>query len=196
MRWKPACSNSIHNRIIAHMLILLFTGLSGAGKSTLAAALQQKLEQADYKVAVIDGDQYRNTLNKDLGFSEADRRENIRRLMLVAKEKKEEGFISIIAAISPFEDQRLQLSSDATTFVVYIKCSLDVLIERDTKGLYKRALLPGGHPDKLSNLTGVNDRYDIPALPDLTIDTAGEPAAISATRLYDFVIMKMGMLSS
>lgn len=170
------------------MLILMFTGLSGAGKSTLAKALQQKLEQENHRVAVIDGDHYRSTLNKDLGFSEEDRRENIRRLMIVAEEKKQEGFITIIAAINPFEDQRQQLAKETGAFVVYIKCALPVLVERDTKGLYKRAMLPDEHPDKLHNLTGVNDRYDIPANPDIVIDTAVETVETAAGRLYNFVI--------
>lgn len=173
------------------MLILMFTGLSGAGKSTLAKALQQKLEQENYRTVVIDGDQYRNTLNKDLGFSEADRRENIRRLMIVAGEKKQEGFISIIAAINPFEDQRRQLSQDTGALVIYIKCALDILMERDTKGLYKRAMLPDEHPDKLRNLTGVNDRYDVPAYADMIIDTAGESVEIATDRLYNFVLAAM-----
>lgn len=169
----------------------MFTGLSGAGKSTLAKALQQKLEQKNHHAVVIDGDQYRNTLNKDLGFSETDRRENIRRLMIVAEEKKQEGFISIIAAINPFEDQRIQLSQDTGALVVYIKCALDILMERDTKGLYKRAMLPEEHPDKLRNLTGVNDRYDVPVHADMIIDTAGEPVEIAADRLYNFVLAAM-----
>lgn len=166
----------------------MFTGLSGAGKSTLAKALQQKLEQENYRTVVIDGDQYRNTLNKDLGFSEADRRENIRRLMIIAEEKKQEGFISIIAAINPFEDQRRQLSQNTGALVIYIKCALDILMERDTKGLYKRAMLPDEHPDKLRNLTGVNDRYDVPAHADIIIDTVGEPVEIAVDRLYNFVL--------
>ena len=173
------------------MLILMFTGLSGAGKSTLAKVLQQRLEQAGYPAAIIDGDQYRNTLNKDLGFSEADRRENIRRLMNVAKEKKQEGFISIIAAINPFEDQRLQLAQETAALVVYIKCAISTLIERDTKGLYKRAMLPDEHPDKLHNLTGVNDRYDIPAQPDIIIDTEAETIETAVGYLYNFVLSKL-----
>lgn len=173
------------------MLILMFTGLSGAGKSTLAKALQQRLEQAGHPVAIIDGDQYRNTLNKDLGFSEADRRENIRRLMNVAKEKKQEGFISIIAAINPFEDQRLQLAQETEAVVVYIKCAINTLIERDTKGLYKRAMLPDEHPDKLRNLTGVNDRYDIPVRPDIIIDTEAATEESAADCLYNFVLSKL-----
>ncbi|RYF90236.1 MAG: adenylyl-sulfate kinase [Chitinophagaceae bacterium] len=170
------------------MLTLLFTGWSGAGKSTLAGALSQLLQKQNYKVAVIDGDQYRDTLNKDLGFSEADRRENIRRLMNVALEKNREGYISIVAAINPFEDQRQELCQNKTAYIVYIKCAPEVLLQRDTKGLYKRALLPEHHPDKINNLTGINDRYDVPENPHLVIDTAIMPVEEAAKILYHFVI--------
>lgn len=169
------------------MLTLLFTGCSGAGKSTLAQALAEKLEQEAVKVAVIDGDEYRHTLNKDLGFSEADRRENVRRLMQVAVDKNKEGSIAIVAAINPFEDQRQQLHTDTGAFIIYINCSLNILIKRDTKGLYKRALLPDGHPDKINNLTGVNDRYDIPLHPHLAIDTGNMSINAAVAELYQFV---------
>jgi adenylylsulfate kinase len=168
--------------------ILLFTGLSGSGKTTLAEALVEKLKQQQLSTAIIDGDVYRNTINKDLGFSEADRRENMRRLMQVAVEKQQQGHTVIIAAINPFEDLRLQLSNNTGAFIVYIDCPLPVLIKRDTKGLYKRALLPHTHPEKLHNLTGVNDRYDVPANPDLVIDSNHESMEGAVEKLYDFVM--------
>jgi adenylylsulfate kinase len=173
------------------MLILTLTGLSGAGKSTLALALCEKLVDYNYQVEVIDGDAYRHTLNKDLGFSEADRRENIRRLMLLAEQKKQQGFIVLLAAINPFEDQRLQLAAATGALTIYIHCALPVLIERDTKGLYKRALLPDMHTDKLTNLTGVNARYDVPAQPDFIVDTAAESIEEAAKRLCCFVLSKL-----
>jgi adenylylsulfate kinase len=169
------------------MFIILLTGLSGAGKSTLAAALAEKLQQKNYPVAIIDGDHYRRTLNADLGFSEADRRENILRLMQVAEEKKRAGIISIIAAINPYEDQRRELMAGAGAIVVYVKCALAVLIERDTKGLYKKGLLPDGHLDKIYNLSGINDRYDVPVHPDLVLDSSVEPVGVSTERLFTFV---------
>jgi adenylylsulfate kinase len=178
------------------MLILTLTGLSGAGKSTLALALRERLEQYNYRVAVIDGDAYRHTLHKDLGFSEADRRENIRRLMLVAAEKKQEGFITLLAAINPFEDQRLQLAAATGALTIYLNCALPVLIARDTKGLYQRALLPDAHPDKLRNLTGVNARYDVPTHPDFIVDTTTEPVETAAERLCDFVLAKLELTVS
>jgi len=173
------------------MLIIMLTGLSVAGKSTLALALSQQLKASGYPVAVKDGDQYRYTLNKDLGFSEADRRENIRRLLELAKENQKAGAVTLIAAINPFEDQRLQICASTGALVIYIKCALDVLIKRDTKGLYKRAFLPATHPEKLHNLSGVNDRYDVPLHADLTIDTGLEIAEAATHKCFQFVMVKL-----
>ena len=170
------------------MPIILLTGLSGAGKSTLAMALSERLQKNNYRVAVIDGDQYRHSLNKDLGFSEAHRRENIRRLLLVAREKLNAGFVPVIAAINPYEDQRCEAVATLGASVIYVKCALELLIARDTKGLYKRGLLPAGHPHKIENLSGVNDRYDVPAHPHLVIETDFESPSRSAERLFTFVL--------
>jgi adenylyl-sulfate kinase len=166
----------------------MFAGLSGAGKSTLAIALQEKLAAVNYESAIIDGDVYRNTICKDLGFSEADRRENIRRLTKIAVEKKQAGMISIIAAINPFDDLRQELCEINGAILVYIKCSLEKLIQRDTKGLYKKAMLPDDAPEKIWNLTGVNDRYDLPSNAAMVIDTVVENAESSAEKLFSFVI--------
>lgn len=170
------------------MPVILLTGLSGAGKSTLARALSARLQEYNYRVAIIDGDAYRNTLNKDLGFSEAHRRENIRRLLQVAEEKLQQGLLPVIAAINPYEDQRCEAVDLMDARVVYVRCALELLIERDTKGLYKRSLLPPGHPDKIENLSGLNDRYDVPVQPHLVIETGEETAARSADRLFNFVV--------
>jgi adenylyl-sulfate kinase len=169
------------------MLMIVFTGLSGAGKSTLAIALQEKLAAVNYESAIIDGDVYRNTICKDLGFSEADRRENIRRLTNVAIEKKQAGIIPIIAAINPFDDLRRELCETNGAILIYIKCSLEKLIQRDTKGLYKKALLPDDAPEKIWNLTGVNDRYDVPSNAGLIIDTGVENMESSAEKLFSYV---------
>ena len=173
------------------MNILLFTGWSGAGKSTLATALAKKLEQEKYKSFVIDGDYYRNTLNKDLGFTETDRRENIRRLTNLAMEKANEGYIVIVAAINPYEDQRRQILQTTGAKLLYLKCSLEVLLQRDTKGLYKRALMADTDPDKIHNLTGVNDRYDIPVNPDLVIDSSSISIETANDILWNFVQLKV-----
>jgi adenylylsulfate kinase len=168
--------------------MIMMTGLSGSGKSTLALALQAALTKENIKSEVIDGDVYRHTINKDLGFSEADRRENIRRLFNIAGTAQQQGVIAIVAAINPYNDFRAQLSSSSGAKIVYIKCSIEQLVNRDTKGLYKRAFLPDGHPQKLKDLSGINDRYDIPSDADLVIDTTSETVEQSAIKLVDYVM--------
>jgi adenylylsulfate kinase len=172
-------------------MVIQFTGLSGAGKTTLAKKVKALLEQQQLPAAIIDGDVYRNTLCKDLGFSKEDRCENIRRLGKLAHELSAAGAIAIIAAINPFEAIRKELAEKYEAKTVWIKCTIDVLTQRDTKGLYKRAALPDGHPEKLYNLTGVNDVYEAPALPHLVIDTAAETEAASAEKLYQFIVQQL-----
>jgi adenylylsulfate kinase len=168
-------------------MIIQFTGLSGAGKTTLASKVKLLLQQKRLDVEIIDGDVYRNTLCKDLGFSKEDRCENIRRLGKVAHEFSAAGAIAIIAAINPFEAVRNELLEKYGAKTVWIKCAVDVLTQRDTKGLYKRAALPDGHPEKIHNLTSVNDVYEAPALPHLVIDTAAETPDVSAEKLFRFI---------
>ncbi|SHL87411.1 adenylylsulfate kinase [Chitinophaga jiangningensis] len=170
-------------------MIIQLTGLSGAGKSTLAEGVKTLLQQHSLKVVIIDGDVYRKTLCKDLGFSKEDRMENIRRLGAAAWELKEEADIVLIAAINPFEVIRSELKARYNAKIVWIKCDIPVLTYRDTKGLYKRALLDDNHPDKLFNLTGINDTYDLPFAPDLVIDTSVETAEKSIQKLYEFLII-------
>jgi adenylylsulfate kinase len=170
------------------VLLIQLTGLSGAGKTTLAFRVQQLLLQREIAVEILDGDAYRKTLCKDLGFSPDDRRENIRRLGAKANELVRQNTIVIIAAINPYDDVRRELKARYNAFTVWVHCSLDILVIRDTKGLYRRALLPDGHPDKISNLTGINDHYDVPVNPDLIIQTHTEDTETSAQRLMQFVL--------
>ena len=169
-------------------MIIQLTGLSGAGKTTLVEGVKSLLEKHALKTEIIDGDAYRKTLCKDLGFSKEDRIENIRRLGKAAHSFKGRADIIMIAAINPFEEIRNELTKKYGTKTVWIKCDIPVLIKRDTKGLYKRALLHDDHPDKIFNLTGVNDAYEIPAEPDLVIDTSRETAAQSVLKFYEFLI--------
>jgi adenylylsulfate kinase len=169
-------------------MIIQLTGLSGAGKTTLAEGVKPLLEKHSLKLEIIDGDVYRKTLCKDLGFSKEDRIENIRRLGQAAWSYKDQADIIMIAAINPFEAIRNELKEKYNTKTVWIKCSIPVLVERDTKGLYKRALLHDDHPDKIFNLTGVNDTYEIPGSPDLIIDTSIESAAESVLKFYEFLL--------
>lgn len=173
---------------MTNIMIIQLTGLSGAGKSTLAVGVKPLLEKHSLKVEIIDGDVYRKTLCRDLGFSKEDRMENIRRLGEVAWSFKNRADIIMIAAINPFEAIRNELKLKYGSKTIWVKCEIPVLLERDTKGLYKRALLHDDHPDKLFNLTGVNDTYEIPVAPDLVIDTSGEPPAHSVLTFYKFLL--------
>lgn len=169
-------------------MIIQLTGLSGAGKTTLAEGVKYLLEKNALKVTIIDGDVYRKTLCKDLGFSKEDRMENIRRLGTVAFSFKDQADIIMIAAINPYEEIRNELKEKYGTRTVWIKCNIPVLIERDTKGLYKRALLHDDHPDRLLNLTGVNDTYETPVSPDLVIDTSTATPAQCIRQFYEFLV--------
>lgn len=169
------------------MLMIQLTGLSGAGKTTLAEKVKQLLEAKELKTEIIDGDIYRKTICKDLGFSKEDRCENIRRLGKAAHSFAGMRDIVIIAAINPFEQIRKELKEKYSAKTVWIKCDMPVLLTRDTKGLYKRAALPDDHPEKIFNLTGVNDVYEEPLSADLAIDTGNETIEQSSQKLYDFI---------
>ncbi|MEI2737918.1 MAG: adenylyl-sulfate kinase [Chitinophagaceae bacterium] len=170
------------------MLLIQLTGLSGAGKSTIAGKVKDLLDEAGLPSVVIDGDEYRKTLCKDLGFSKDDRFENIRRLGKLAFSFTEKGIIAIIAAINPFEEIRKELRDEYGAKTVWVNCGLEELIRRDTKGLYKKALLPDNSPDKIHNLTGINDTFEEPAGADLVLSTTSEMPAESAEKLYQFIL--------
>jgi adenylylsulfate kinase len=153
-------------------MILLFCGLSGAGKSTLAEKVKNKLTAENICIEILDADVYRQKLFKDLGYSMEDRFENIRRLGFIAGKFSEHNIITVISAINPYDSIRKELVRNYKNVkVIHVDCDIDELVRRDTKGLYKRALLPADHPDKLSNLTGINDPFEIPENPDLYINT-------------------------
>ncbi|MCU7548676.1 adenylyl-sulfate kinase [Chitinophagaceae bacterium LB-8] len=153
-------------------MILQFCGLSGAGKSTLAKLVREKLSRKGYIVEILDGDEYRQTLCCDLGFSKEDRKENLRRMAFVAAQLSKHGIITIICAINPYEATREEIrNAYSNVKTIHIDCSLATLINRDTKGLYRKALLPDAHPEKISNLTGVNDPFEVPKDADLYVNT-------------------------
>jgi len=170
------------------MLIIQLTGLSGAGKTTISTYVKKKLARQGLMVEIIDGDTYRKTICADLGFSREDRCENIRRLAKAALSFSNSRDVAIIAAINPFEEIRVELKANYGVKTVWINCKVDVLIERDTKGLYTRALLPEDHPDKLRNLTGINDHYDEPHNCDLVINTHDETTEDSGNKLCEFIL--------
>ena len=152
--------------------ILWFTGLSGSGKSTLAHAVEDRLHELGSRTYVLDGDNIRHGLCKDLGFSDADRTENIRRIGEVAKLFTDSGVIALSAFISPFRSDRdavRALVEDGDFIEVYCKCDLAVCEERDVKGLYKKA-----RAGEIPEFTGINSPYEEPLKPEIVVDTAAQ----------------------
>jgi adenylyl-sulfate kinase len=150
---------------------LWFTGLSGSGKSTLTDLLVAVFKRRGYKVEVLDGDVVRTYLSKGLSFSKEDRDTNIRRIGFVCDLLSRNGVIAISAAISPYQkirdENRALIESNSAAFVeVYTKCSLDELVRRDVKGLYKKAL-----SGEIQNFTGVSDPYEEPVNPEILIES-------------------------
>jgi adenylylsulfate kinase len=149
--------------------LLWFTGLSGSGKSTLAHALEERLHRMACRTFVLDGDNVRHGLCGDLGFSEPDRAENIRRVAEVAKLFLEAGVIAMTAFISPFHDDRERARSlfpHEDFFEVYCACPLEVCEQRDVKGLYLRA-----RKNEIPLFTGISSPYEVPHNPDLIVHT-------------------------
>ena len=149
--------------------ILWFTGLSGAGKSTLAHAVEESLHQKGCRTFVLDGDNVRHGLCGDLEFTDADRRENIRRVAEVAKLMLEAGIITLTAFISPFREERdfaRRLAPDGDFIEIHCRCDLAICEERDVKGIYKRA-----RNGEIPHFTGISSPYEAPQNPELVIDT-------------------------
>ena len=170
------------------MLFVQLTGLPGVGKTTLSQIVKEKLQQQGREIEVLDGDTLRKTMNKDLGFSKEDRQENIRRLGALAYSHVVQNKVVIIAAINPYEKTRRELKEKYGAKTIWITCSLETLIERDPKGLYKRALLPDSDPSKIHNLTGINDLYEEPQSPDFIIDTEVNSIDTASGLLLQFIL--------
>lgn len=157
-------------RLNSHKSVVLwFTGLSGSGKSTLAHAVEERLYQMGCRTFVLDGDNVRHGLCGDLGFSERDRVENIRRVGEVAKLMLEAGVMSLTAFISPFRSDREKVRSlfpHGDFLEVYCRCPLEICESRDVKGLYKRA-----RAGEVASFTGISSPYEEPTAPELVVDT-------------------------
>lgn len=150
-------------------VVIWFTGLSGSGKSTLAHAVENALFDAGCRTYVLDGDNIRHGLNKDLGFSPEDREENIRRIGEVASLFTQAGVIAMTAFISPYRadrDKARSIAGEGNFVEVYVKCALDVCEARDPKGLYKKARA-GAIPE----FTGISAPYEEPDDPEVAVDT-------------------------
>ena len=170
-------------------VLIQMTGLSGSGKSTIAKAVQKRLRSKGMRVEVIDGDEYREGLCKDLGFSKEDRNTNIRRLGFLGKVLARNDVVAILSAINPYEDVRAEIRKGyENTKTIYVDCGIEKLKDRDTKGLYKKALLPDNHPDKIKNFTGISDPFDAPLVCDLKIDTESESIEESTNKLEKFIL--------
>ena len=144
-----------------------FTGLSGSGKSAIADEVARILIHRKMKVERLDGDIVRKSLTRDLGFSKEDRDKNIERVTFVGKLLSRNGVATIISFISPYREKRDAARKETTNFIeVFAKCPLEVLIERDAKGLYKKAL-----KGEIENFTGVSDPYEDPVNPEIVCET-------------------------
>ncbi len=166
--------------------VIWFTGLSGSGKSTLANALEIELHRRGLRTYILDGDNIRQGLNKDLGFTDADRVENIRRIAEVAKLMVDAGMIVMTAFISPFRREREMAREliGADSFIeVYVSTSLEVCEERDVKGLYKQA-----RSGKIPNMTGINSPYEAPVEPEYEVNTHLQPIHSITHKLVDLII--------
>ncbi|NNN19027.1 MAG: adenylyl-sulfate kinase [Acidimicrobiaceae bacterium] len=155
--------------MVATAPVLWFTGLSGAGKTTIAKEVQNKLQDKDILVELLDGDEVRCALSPDLGFSKDDRDLQVKRLAWVANLLANNGIVVLVSAISPYKESRERaIKSFANGFEIFVDAPLPVLETRDTKGLYRRA-----KSGEIRNLTGIDDPYDKPDVPDLRLDTDG-----------------------
>ncbi|HFD39528.1 MAG TPA: adenylyl-sulfate kinase [Anaerolineae bacterium] len=155
------------------------TGMSGAGKTALAIPLEQELKRRGLKVERLDGDIVRQSLTRDLGFSKEDRDKNIERVTFVAKLLTRNGVATICSFISPYRAVRARVREEVGNFVeVYCYAPLDVLIERDVKGLYKKALA-----GEIENFTGISDPYEPPENPEVMIDSSRETIEESLAKI-------------
>jgi adenylylsulfate kinase len=160
-----------------------FTGLSGAGKSTISEGVHRELKARSTRVELLDGDLVRQNLSKGLGFSKEDRDINIRRIGFVADLLTRNGVTVLVAAISPYREARDEVRAQIGDFLeIHVAATLDTLVDRDVKGLYRKALA-----GELANFTGVSDPYEAPTDPELVIHTDHEKVQTSIDRVLDLL---------
>ncbi|AKG37691.1 adenylyl-sulfate kinase [Paenibacillus durus] len=173
--------------------VVWFTGLSGSGKTTLSQYVEEALFKRGFKCVVLDGDQLRAGLNRDLGFSEEDREENLRRAAEVAAMFLNAGFVALVPMISPSREARDKIRHrfDSRDFAeVYVKCSIEVCERRDPKGLYQKA-----RKGEIRHFTGIDALYEAPIQPELTIDTEHSSVENCTQQLVEFIIRKFDIKS-
>lgn len=168
---------------------LWFTGLSGSGKSTVAVEAQNLLFEQGFRTYILDGDNIRHGLNKDLGFTPEDRTENIRRIGEVSHLFVDAALITMTAFISPYRadrDKVREIMGDGEFVEVYVECDLEVCEERDPKGLYKKA-----RAGEIPNFTGISAPYEAPEKPELVINTSEErDVKKNARKVVDYLAEK------
>lgn len=173
-------------------LAVWFTGLSCSGKTTICRLLAAELRARGFLVQVLDAEEVRRTISRDLGFSKADRDENVSRIGSLACALVTRNFIVLVAAISPYREARMQARQRIGSFLeVYVNASLSSCIERDPKGMYARALAGG-----LPHFTGIDDPYEPPLNPDVRCDTETETCAQSMARVLDAILRLQSDLGS
>ena len=168
-----------------HSVMIWFTGLSGSGKSTIAIALERELHKRGLLCRILDGDNIRSGINNNLGFSETDRVENIRRIAEVAKLMNDAGLIVITSFISPYVRDRRnarEIIGEDSFIEVYVSTPVEECEKRDVKGLYKKA-----RAGEIPNFTGISSPYETPEHPEVTIDTTGKSLADSV----DYVMAQL-----
>lgn len=177
-----------------HSFILWFTGLSASGKSSIANAVAQKLFEQGNQSFVLDGDNIRHGLNKNLGFDEESRKENIRRIGEVSKLFVESGQIVLTAFISPYREDRnvvRALVEDNEFIEVYVQCSVEECERRDPKGLYNKA-----RKGEIPNFTGISAPYEAPANPELVVDSEKFSIEDCANQIIEFLVDKEYILKN
>ncbi|HEY3346628.1 MAG TPA: adenylyl-sulfate kinase [Nitrospirota bacterium] len=177
-------------RVNGHKGVTLWlTGLSASGKSTVARKLEEKLFEMGCQVVVLDGDNVRHGLNKNLGFSREDREENIRRVAELAKLLTSNGIINITAFISPYRADRArarEIQAEGDFLEVFVDCPLEACEARDPKGLYAKA-----RRGEIKVFTGIDDPYEEPENPELVLDTRADDVDGSANALVEFLAAKV-----
>lgn len=169
-------------------LVIWLTGLSGSGKSTIANELNKQLFDKNIYSVILDGDNTRLGINKDLSFSEADRSENIRRVAEIAKLYVENSQVVIASFISPYKKDRLiakNIISSNDFIEVHVNCAIDECEKRDVKGLYKKA-----RNGEISDFTGISSPYEAPKSADIEIDTELNDVSSSVTLIFNYLIKK------
>ncbi len=185
--FKPAEKRIEKERFLKQQSkVLWLTGLSGAGKSTVALGIEHELAKLGYFVQILDGDNIRDGINNNLGFSLEDRHENIRRISEIAKLFKDGGIITVCCFISPTRNIRemsRKIIGDSDFIEVFLNTPLHVCEERDTKGLYKKA-----RKGELKNFTGIDSPYEAPLNPEISVTTENESIQKSVEQVLNYIL--------